>query len=164
MRDGYHPLLLREEDDSNNYKANEDYSAAVKRFVLAPSGSDVYLLERLIITVHDDDTDYSKFGNLVALTNGVRIVIENRDSKEELIDLLGGISIKQTSDWMTAGFSVNPMNSGATTKVTQLIREFERPIILRGSDRDQLAALYNDNLVGLNENNILAEIEKRMFF
>lgn len=164
MRDGYHPLFLREEDDADNYKANEDYSSAIKRFVLAPAGKRVYLVDRLIITIHDSDSDYNRFGDLVALTNGVRLVIENSETKEELVDLLGGIAIKSTDDWMSAGFEVLPLNSGSATKVTQLVKEFKKPLILRGADNDQLAALYHDNLTGLDENNILAELEKRSFF
>lgn len=164
MRDGYHPLFLREEDDADNYKANEDYSSATKRFVLAPSGKRVYLVNRLIITIHDSDSDYNKFGDLVALTNGLRLVIENSETGEEYVDILGGIAVKCTADFMSAGFEVQPLNSGSSTKVTQLVKEFKKPLILRGEDNDQLVALYHDDLTGLDENNILAELEKRSFF
>ena len=48
MRDGFQTLFAREEDDANNIQANEDYTSGVKRFVLPPAGSHVYLLRRLI--------------------------------------------------------------------------------------------------------------------
>lgn len=161
MRDGFNPLLLRESDDANNYNANEDYSGAIKRFLLTPASTDIYIVKRLIVTVSDSDTNYNLFGALSALANGVRIVLETT-AGTELVDLLAGTSIKTLGDFLTAGFEVLPINNSAdgTTKIVQFAKTFE-DLVIRGSASERLAALYHDNLVGLDGNSILAEVEKQ---
>lgn len=161
MRDGFNPLLLRESDDANNYNANEDYSGAIKRFLLAPASTDIYSVKRIIVTVQDSDTNYDKFGNLTALSNGVRLVLET-STPTELVDLLAGISVTKLADFLTAGFYLLPVNdsSDGTTKVIQFAKDFE-DLIVRGPASERLAALYHDNLTGLDGNSILAEVEKQ---
>lgn len=158
MRDGFNSLLLRESDDSNNYNANEDYSAG-KRFILTPASTDIYLLKRLVVTLQDSDTDYNLFGALAALSTGVRLVLETTASAE-LVDLLGGMTIKKLADFLTAGFHLLPVNEASTgaTRVIQFAREFDGLVVRPG---ERLAAIYADNLTGLDVNTVLAEVEKQ---
>lgn len=164
MRDGFQALFLRESDDADNFQANEDYSGGAKRFVLAPASGHTYQLERLIWTIGDDDADYNTYGNLPALVAGLRLVIETA-AGEELVDLLGGATITKTEDLLMAGFEVTQLSSTAgDRRVTQAIRDFETPPLIRGRDGDRLVVIVPaDDFSTLEIHTFLAELQKKQF-
>lgn len=161
MRDGLQRQLLHEVGDDAEFDAAQNYSGALTRFVLAPESNRNYLVHELTITVQDDDSDYNLYGNLAALTNGVRIVVEQEDGNVELQDLLGGVIVKKTEDWQTAGAEVTPLNSSAgETRSTQIRLEFTPPVFVAGADGQQLAVLLHDNFSTLEGHSFLAEFDR----
>ena len=150
-RDCYHPFTLHKLGDDTQLDANEDYSSAggYTRFVLEPDADsgEVFGLVRLSQTIHDDDNDYNKLGNLPAIDPsdpGIRIIIENSETLEELVDLTAGREIRKTSDLDLIDADIKPLNSGAdgtTRAVRGVLTLPEHGIPIRGRQNERLAVL-----------------------
>lgn len=163
MRSGYKPIFFTEVDDSTDSSANENYGAE-KKFVLAPASGLQYNINELIWTIGDDDSDYNKYGNLSALSTGIRLVLEDTDGVE-IMDLLAGGSIKKTEDFLEYGFVVTPLNSGAgDTRITQATKQFdEGELIVRYGER--LAWIIPAaNFSTLEKHSLLAEVNRKLVY
>lgn len=142
-RTGYQPVTLYKSTDSTKLDANEDYSGGAVRFILPPDASQTYDLMDLALAIHDNDNDYNKFGNLSALTTGIRIVIEDANTLAELVDLTAGRQIKKTEDLFLIKSDIKPLadSSGATRGVRGHWAYPEPGIPIRGPQSERLAVL-----------------------
>lgn len=143
LRDGYIPVTLHKSTDPTKLDIIEDYSGGAVRFVLEPDPGQVFDLVRLSMAIHDDNNDFDKLGNMTALTpgSGIRIVIENADTLEELADLTMGREILCTQSLFLIDSDIKPLNSDAGA--TRGIRGgWEYPgIAIRGNQSERLAIL-----------------------
>lgn len=148
--------LLEYGSDPANYDASENYSSTAARFYAAAATNDnanrVLEIRELICTVEDADSDYNKYGDLTALTNGVVFRINT------LTDGTWGSTptnlfrepVKQLTDWMKLGFAITPLNDSAgATRCLQAVKTFPDPIVIVGSQYQVFEVYLNDNLSGL---------------
>lgn len=148
--------------------ASTNYSSAVTRFVLRPTGRKVWNVYRLFVVIEDSDTDYNLFGALAALTNGITLHKERLDGSTytSLEQLLAGETIKKTEDWHRIGATLTPLNDSSAATRSTLIEIFNaksgneggKPIILNARFADLLAWRVNDDLSGLDGLRFGAEI------
>lgn len=154
--------------DSGVTDASNNYSGALTRFILRPTGRLVWNVYRVFAVIEDADTDYNLFGNLAALTNGVELHRERLigSTYEQIEQLLAGETIKKTEDWQRIGANVVPLNDSAAATRSTMVTVFDakagghngRPIILNARFTDLLAWHLNDDLSGLDGLRFGAEI------
>lgn len=137
-------------DSSVVNAAGVDYSAATARFICKPIESSALMPQELLIVIEDVNTDYNKFGNLPALTNGLRIVIENSSNVEKL-DLLNGQSIKQITDVYRIGGHVEVLNdsTGATRSAQIKIPLYVGDYAVKSYGQERVAVILSDDLSAL---------------
>jgi hypothetical protein len=161
--EGFNQEFLRKSTDVARYSATEDYSGAAVRYTLTPTGKQDILLHKLILTISDSDSDYNKYGNLTALTNGFSLVVEDADGTL-VQSLLGGVAIKQVTHLARVAEAVEPLNDGSgNTRLTRVEIEFEKPVVIRARDSHQLAWILNDDFSGLDDHTLLAEFTMKRF-
>ena len=151
MEDGYNCQFLTEEgDEGGNINANADYSGeGLTRFILKPEGKHVYEVKRIVATVQ-----------AASLSTGIALVLEHSESHHVLTNLLGGITAKTIFDWLAAGFEMTLVEGSPDTY--QFIKVLTDPLIIRGTDNNQLAAICNDDLQSTS-NYISIDFRKRTF-
>lgn len=159
MRDGHNPIFFTELADSADYTANENYGAT-QRLIIAPAEGAQYFIDKLYWTIADNDSDYNMYGNMAALSTGIRLVLEDTDGNE-IVDLLAGSSIKKTEDFFEIGFSITSLNSVANDiRLTQAVKAFDSKLVVRYGER--LAwILPAVNFSGLEKHSMLADVIKK---
>lgn len=163
MQDGFHQVFLTKDADGATVQANVDASGAVQRWTLKPASTDLYRVNGLVVCIADSDADYNLYGNIAAMTNGVFLRRETDDGSviATVYSLLGGVAVKQLTDWAKYG-RVYPINDSASaTRTITVLIEFNQPLILRGDKGDQLSFILNDNLTALDGHTFLANLEKQ---
>lgn len=141
---GYHAITLTKSTDAEQLDANEDYTGGAVRFVLEPAAGEIYELVDLAAAIHDDDSDYNKYGNLSALSpTGIRIVVEDADDNTELRDLTAGRTITKTEDWFLINWGVEPLGSSAgATRGTRAFKTYPAEgVVINGNHNHRLAVL-----------------------
>lgn len=139
-----------------------NYNAANARFSYTPDGAAVKLLGFMMV-IEDEDSDYNKFGNVSALSNGLQLLIEETDN-DVVFDVLNGGKITSVQTAFRQGASVEPLNdsSGATRSTQIFLPIFSQSVVQQGQRfsvllKDDLSAvaglyfwLYFENLGGLS--------------
>jgi len=166
MIDGSQHVFFSEDADGATFSANGDYSAALTRFSLRPAATDSYFIDLITVCIKDDDSDYNLYGNLPALTNGVKLAIERVDGStiETLGYLMDGLAIKKTDDWCAITEPIPLNDSAGATKATTIFLKFEKPFVLRGDKGQQLSFILNDDLSGLDSHTFVGRLHKQLVF
>lgn len=157
--------LMHDEDNAAITNANGDYSGAgEKRFVLVGEDQQWLRVHKLVLTIQDTDSDYNKYGDLTALSNGVQFQIEKKKPSGDPIvlqQLFSGLAIKKTEDMHITGGEIRPLNDGAgATRSTQLEIAFDKPLDIYTRHFQRLAMYMNDDLQGLLIHNCTAYYEQ----
>lgn len=127
---------------------NVNGSVTPQNFLYTVPADTVYYLESISIIISDTGTPTAaKFGDLVALTNGVRLQIKssgttydvyNFKTNGELTMFFNNVFIPPTAGWLN------------DTDLLVGTVKFEKPIKLNGANSDFVQFTIRDNLTGLN--------------
>ena len=132
--------------------AGVDYSATDGRFVHLPVQAELMaeIPKELVLIIEDTDTAPDKFGNLAALVNGIRIVVED-SSNVEKADLLAGEVIKKVSDFHRLGGHMDALNeSDGTTKSLRVrLPLYNNDYAVRSHYNERVAVILSDDLSAL---------------
>jgi hypothetical protein len=166
MIDGSQHVFFTLDADGSTTEATGDYSAAVARFTLKPAATDSYFIDTITVCIKDTDSDANLYGNLPALTNGVKLAIERVDGStiETLGYLMDGLAVKKTDDWCAITEPIPLNNSDGETKATTVFLKFEKPFVLRGDKGHQLSFILNDDLSGLDSHTFVGRLHKQLVF
>jgi hypothetical protein len=142
--------LTLSSDSSVVNAAGVDYSSTPARFICKPIDSSSFMPQEMLIIIEDTDTDYNKFGNLSALTNGLRVFIEN-STYEQKLDLLNGQTIKQITDIYRVGGHVEVLNdsTGATRTTMIKIPLYVGDCTVKSFGSERVSVLLSDDLSAL---------------
>jgi len=103
------------DNDGTNWDAGSNYSGTPGYFQVAPPVSGALILREFIIEITTTSAiDETKFGDISAITNGIKIEIVNvkaANSFEPLKNLLGGSTIKKNSDLLALGFEFTALST-----------------------------------------------------
>lgn len=131
-------------------------------FSIAPSGSEVWYVQSVCITILDSGAmDYNKFGTLSALTNGLTFEIKVNGVTTEVcncqtnMELMGHFHDSPFTINSTAGFLSN-----SDTYIGQMI--FDPPFVLYASAGDMLQFRVRDNLTSVDYLRIFAHYYKEV--
>ena len=146
---------------------NIDFDTANDRVILQPEGTTAFKVNRIIISISDDDSDYNLFGN-IDLSSGAGLVFlkeYKRPASPEPVTMqnLFGEAMKSTRQLTRMGQLQPPLNSGGLTKLTKIIGTYEQPIILYGRHYQRIAIPMTDDLQLLEEFTIQADIEEFIY-
>lgn len=111
----------------------------------ADSTNDLYL-DKLIIVIEDTLIDFSKFGNLSALTNGIDLILKQNTVSQSLINKAktNYEILRQTgSDFDVIKRKDSSNNDGLIIRYT-----LDSPRLIAGST-DEIRLIVNDNLTSL---------------
>ena len=127
---------------------NVNGSVTPQNFLYTVPANTVYYLESISIIISDTGTPTAaKFGDLAALTNGVRLQIKssgttydvyNFKTNGELTMFFNNVFIPPTAGWLN------------DTDLLVGTVKFEKPIKLNGANSDFVQFTIRDNLTGLN--------------
>lgn len=119
-------------------------NSSIARFLLKPDGTEIIPLG-LMIVIEDTDSDYNKFGNMSALSNGLQIRIEKSLDNTVVWDCLYGGNIKSVQTAVRLGADVEPLNDsgGATRSTTIWLPLFSQHKVHNG---EQFAVFHQDNI------------------
>ena len=127
---------------------NVNGSVTPQNFLYTVPADTVYYLESMSIIISDTGTPTAaKFGDLAALTNGVRLQIKssgttydvyNFKTNGELTMFFNNVFIPPTAGWLN------------DTDLLVGTVKFEKPIKLNGASSDFVQFTIRDNLTGLN--------------
>lgn len=127
---------------------NVNGSVTPQNFLYTVPAGTVYYLESISIIISDTGTPTAaKFGDLAALTNGVRLQIKssgttydvyNFKTNGELTMFFNNVFIPPTAGWLN------------DTDLLVGTVKFEKPIKLNGANSDFVQFTIRDNLTGLN--------------
>jgi len=146
-------------DGSGTTSAIGDYSSVPGVFKISPAAGEVFSIARMLVYIEDAGTiSADEYGNLAALTNGVK-VSGFRDSVEQ-VALTGQVNIKTNSQWGRICYDSNPLTYGNGNNIIVARWTFSksgRPIILQGDELDDLRVTLTDNLTGLIDHTFLVQ-------
>lgn len=119
-------------------------NSSIARFELQSDGA-VLIPLGLQIIIEDVDSDYNRFGNQAALSNGLQIRIEEASDNSVIFDCLYGAKITNVQTAFRLGADIQPLNdsSGATRSTNIWLPFFGRQKI---NHNEQLAVLHADNI------------------
>jgi hypothetical protein len=150
-RSDLYQFLSKNGEGTGVINAIEDYSGAADRFFIKPPKGKVYRIERMIVTIRDTGSmDSGGYGNGSALTNGLRLVKENKDG--EVYDYTGGQTIKTNAQWAGYCYDLSLLQFGLGDEFINIRWTFAKsgaPITLDSATDDQLSLIVNDNLSAL---------------
>lgn len=133
-----------------------DMSTGADEYFIFPSAGDVYVVEKIKIVVEDNgdfpNDEFAATGG--ALVNGIDIKFIKGDttSYAEFVDLLGGLTLKQNSDFISLGetiYSVDITNLSVIVCNIDLTKELGYPIKLDGDYNDGLKIETQDDMSSL---------------
>lgn len=141
--------------DTATTELKGDYSGDPARACIVASGNKTIYITQLRIAVADTDTDYNKFGNLSALSNGLKLRIEQRENDQFTTaeNLLNGQGLTNNLDLGAVG-TLEIINDGADPTATRQVVcdiKFTQPLRLASTDNiEQMLTLYlSDDLSAL---------------
>ena len=137
-------------DATGNYS---DAGSGSTDFLIAPTGTQVFVLERMIVHIKDTSgIDADKYGNNITLTNGITVTYN--DTSGEVVDLLDGVNIFSNGDWARQCYDANLITWGSGNDIVSIRWTFSRagiPLVLKGDEGDDLTVTLNDDFSGLLE-------------
>jgi hypothetical protein len=137
-------------DESGTTDALGDHSGAADDYYIQPPSTEVYELARLIIFIQSTTVLASgKYGDQAALTNGIKVIIENNGTEI----LLNKVAVKTHDDWAGICFNSENLNYGNVAGKSVAIRwsffKAERNIYLNGANSDKFILRLNDDFSNL---------------
>ena len=133
--------------------AGTDYSSTLTRFMIVPPATERFVLSRMITMVRDSGTfDADKYGNGLALSNG--ITIEKRNAAGQLLDYCDGVPIKNNTGWAQMCHDKVIHSEGTGNEIMTVRWTFVKggvPVELDGVNGEFFAATLNDDFTGLVE-------------
>lgn len=140
-----------------------DMSAAAAKYYIYPPDGDTYIVEKIKIVVEDGGNfPNDEFGGLgAALANGIifKIVQGNTTAQDTFSDMLGGLTLKQNSDFVMLGevtYSIDVTGLSVLVCEIDFTKEFGFPIYLNGNDDFGLMFQTQDDMSGLTRMYVLA--------
>lgn len=136
-----------------------DGSVANKDFWIEALEGERLLISRGIINYKDTGAfDANKYGNGIALTNGIQVWIQKAGSTK--IDFLSGLTIKTNTDWGQFNYDVTISSYGIgdealTSRWTLAKYNGGKGILLE--EGDKFGVRIRDDLTGLNVQTIVVE-------
>ena len=137
-----------------------DYSSSAVVARIAPAAGEVFMINRMLITIVDTLMTAGKYGGLTALTNGLTVGVSNAGGL--LLDITDGIPIKTNAGWATLCFDVHVKRWGGTPDNDVLTARFTfrkagKALGLNGDSGDYLWVRINDNMTGLIAHHFMAQ-------
>ena len=145
-------------DGSGVKVANGDYSGSVQKFSLIPGQGEIFRVARMIVTIQDSTFAAAKYGNMTALTNGVRLV--SSVEGEEVIDAMDGIPVKTNAGWGAMCYDASVKAWGVGDEFLLVRWTFERTgsiIRLVGNKDESLDVILNDDFSALADHRFLVQ-------
>jgi hypothetical protein len=142
-----------------NYSTPDDF------YVEPPSNQD-FLIKRLVIHIADANIIAGNYGDLTALTNGVRLKFV-LDGVTYWAD--GGVPIKTNAQWGSLCYDVDQKSWAASPTQESLLVRYtfakfmidgvtgEDGVLLQGHRDDKFVATMQDNLTGLDIHRFMAQ-------
>lgn len=138
-------------DGTGTKNAIGNYSVTPQRFNLTPPAGEVFRVERMLISVSDSGTfDADKYGNGIALTNGV--TVEKRDANGQIIDYCDGVPVVNNTGWAQLCYDKTIHSEGVGAEIMTIRWTFSKggaPVTLIGDQGEFLSILLNDDFTGL---------------
>ena len=140
-----------------------DMSAAADQYFIFPPDGDIYVVEKIKIIVEDGGNfPNDEFGGLgAALTNGIlfREVQGSVTSQDNFSDILGGLTLKQNSDFTMLGevtYSIDVTGLSVLVCEIDFTKEFGFPMVLNGSNDFGLMFETQDDMSALTRMYVIA--------
>lgn len=136
-------------DGTGTANATGDYSVTADDFYLLAGGGEQ--IHRMIVSVRDTGAfDAASYGNGLALTNGVSVLVYDKNQDTE-IDLLGGSNIKTNAEWGAQCYDADVKTWGTGDEMLLVRWTFAKAgAPLRLQKDDKFIVRLNDNFTGLN--------------
>lgn len=153
------PEFLRKSTDASVTDGNADYSTPA-RFVFGGKKGDI-LITGLTISIGDTDSAHNKFGDLAALSTGVKMQICSLSGSTYTAEQELFRPFKSNADIYPLdrpGDGYDYINEGSATVLTKHYIDLKDSPVLVPADQ-YLAALLSDNLAGLTRLNFLVSWE-----
>ncbi len=133
-------------------------------FSVQPPPGEVWRIERMIITINDHGiTDFSEYGNLAKLTQGIKIFIRNTTTIRDLTGMeMPDRNIHSMGDWLTNMYDCQLLKSqgGSTVDYYVCRWTFAKAGNLIRLDGDLNESFYmqlNDSFIGLDAHHFLVQ-------
>lgn len=139
--------------DSDSINAIGNYATTAEdTFIIAPPLTETWVVERMIVEI--EDAGALAAGNYGAISSGLDsgIMIQvNRDTVQK-IEITNGKPVKDNIGWGAFSYDVAFQSFGAGNNFVQIRWTFGKAgqqIQLKGSEKDTLMIILNDDLTGL---------------
>ena len=146
-------------DGTGTKSAVGDYSGTADDFYIQPPANTLYVLERMIIHIHDSSAfSAEKYGALAALTNGILVKVKQVSPAVDLVDLTDGIPVKSNAVWGQVCFDADLADYGQGDVYLNIRWTFAKagqPIVI--NENQQLAVTLNDDLTGLVDHHFMVQ-------
>lgn len=144
-------------NDGSTFNMAVNGSITPQSFELYPSDGE-YLIERILIHIEDNaNISVEKFGALLALTNGIKIQLQD-DVGNVITDFTSGNPVKSNGDWGRFCYDTNDLTYGAGNNALNIrwtLSKSGEPTRLTPERR--LIATVSDDLTGLVDMTIHAQ-------
>ncbi len=149
--------------DDGTPTGTTDMATTADDYFIYPASGDIYVVEKIKIVVEDDgDLPNDEFGALgAALTNGItfRLVQGDDTAYNQFTDFLGGLTLKQTSDFVALGeltYSIDITGLSVLVCEIDFRKEFGFPIFLDGDNNFGLLIKTQDDMSNLERMHVIA--------
>jgi hypothetical protein len=147
-------------DGSGSKDAAVDGSSVVKEFLIAAPAGQIYELNRMLINIQASGVLASqKYGDLAALTNGIKIYVESNGVRSEF----DTGAVKTHDDWAGICHDSMALNygnvAGKTISVRWTFSKSGHGISLDGDKAEKFIVQINDDLSSLTKHQFMVQGE-----
>lgn len=136
-----------------------DYSITPEIFYIQPPVTEVYIMNRLIISIHDTGNfTASIYGAGAILPNGVDIQIKRNGTS--LVNLTNGHPVKENGGWGDFCYDVDVSDYTGNDNYTHVRWTFEKagaPLLLNGAQNDTFEINLSDDFTFLTEHTFVVQ-------
>ncbi len=141
--------------DGSNEDLSVDGSVTPVEFDIVANTGKIFFISKLTITLQDSSINFSKFGGIAALANGVQIVVKEGGLAERPL----GNPLQTNADFNHEGFEVNVQSSNEDLLTARIFVKngFQSSVALADADGDYMRITVNDDLTSITKIKILAQ-------
>jgi len=136
-----------------------NYLAADKHFFYKAMADEVFVIKKFSVHIQDaGNLDAGSYGNNIALTNGIRIVIATGSDLTNVIqEFTNGDPVRTNGEWGRFGTEIRNSSFGTGDNYLSVTKLLSTPIILDGVQDMNFGVILKDDFSNMSDHTIFIE-------